>query len=54
MDDAFGPDEWASIVVIAADEAFDVGHQLGDTDKRSAVERLGCQDREPDFDLVQP
>ncbi len=54
MDSAFGPDERAGVLVVGADEAFDVGHQFSDTAERGSVQRLARQDREPDFDLVQP
>lgn len=30
MDGAFGPDKRAGVVVVAVDEAVDVGHQLSD------------------------
>jgi hypothetical protein len=52
--DALGPDKGTGKTIVAGYEAVDVCHQLLDTAERGSLERLACQDREPDLDLVQP
>ena len=54
MDPGFGPDEWLGVLVVGFDEGIDVLAELGDGSERGAVQRLSLQDREPDFDLVEP
>ena len=54
MDLGFGPDERPSVFVVSLDESIDVLAELGDGSERGAVQRLSLQDREPDFDLVEP
>ena len=50
MDLGFGPDERLSGFVVGFDEAVAVRPKP----QGGAVQRLGFQDREPDFDLVEP
>ena len=54
MDDTLGPDERMGIVVVVGDEALDMGDQFRHAAERRALEGFPGQDREPDFDLVQP
>src|SRR5512139_3189345 len=54
MDLGFGPDERPSVFVISLDESIDMLPQLRDRSERGAMQRLSFQDREPDFDLVEP
>jgi len=54
MDPGFGPDEWLGVLVVSFDEGIDMLAELRDGSERSAVQRLSLQDREPDFDLVEP
>jgi hypothetical protein len=54
MDPGFGPDEWLGVLVVSFDEGIDMLAQLRDGGERSAAQRLSLQDREPDFDLVEP
>jgi hypothetical protein len=54
MNLAFCPDEGCGGLVVAGDEGVDMGDELGDACKGCARERLACEDREPDFDLVEP
>jgi len=54
MDLAFCPDERSGGVVVVGDERFDMGDEFGDALKRGAVEGFSREDREPDFDLIEP
>ncbi len=49
-----GPHEWLCVDIIGVDESVDVGHQILPVAERDACESLGRQDREPDFDLIEP
>ena len=49
MDFAFGPNEWASVLIVGVDESGDVVDQVGDAAERGATERLTAKDREPDL-----
>src|SRR5246127_751893 len=54
MDLGFGPDEWLGVLVVTLDEGIDVRPELFDRIEGGAVQRFSFQDREPDFDLVEP
>lgn len=54
MDFGFGPDERLGGFVIVLDEGIDVGLEFINGLERCAVEGFAGEDREPDFDLVQP
>ena len=54
MDLGLGPDEGLGIGVVGLDEGVDVLSELFDRGEGCAAERLALQDREPDFDLVEP
>jgi hypothetical protein len=49
-----GPDERPRVVVVAVDDAADVGNEFGDTSKGTLFERFARLDREPYFNLVKP
>ena len=50
----FSPDEGLGGFVIVLDESVDVGLEFIDGLERCAVEGFAGENREPDFDLVQP
>ncbi len=54
MNLGLGPDERLGVDIIGGDESADVGHQFFARIERGACECLGREDREPDFDLVEP
>src|SRR5512137_2451832 len=54
MDFASGPDERPCRFIVACDERLDMGYKFGNALERGAVQRLAREDREPDFDLVEP
>ncbi len=54
MDLAFCPDEWPGGFVVVGDERLDVGNEFWNTLERGAVERFSREDREPDFNLIEP
>ena len=51
---AFCPDEGLGGFVIVGDEILDMGDEFWNALERGSVERLSREDREPDFDLVEP
>ena len=54
MDDRLGPDEGCCVGIIGLDEGIDVLPELGNGGEGSAAQRLSGEDREPDFDLIEP
>jgi hypothetical protein len=54
MDFGFGPDERLGVLIVGLDEGIDVLPEVLDRREGSAVEGLSLQDREPDFDLIEP
>jgi hypothetical protein len=54
MDLGFGPDEWLVVGIVGFNEVIDVLPELFDRGEGRVVEGLPLQDREPDFDLVEP
>jgi len=54
MDLAFCPDERPRGFIVAGDECVDVGDEFWNALEGRAVERFAGQDREPDFNLVEP
>ena len=54
MDLGFGPDEWLGVGIVGFNEVIDVLPELFDRGEGRVVEGLPLQDREPDFDLVEP
>ena len=54
VDLALGPDKWASVLIIAADEAGDMRLEFVDGLEGCSVQRLSAEDREPDLDLIEP
>ena len=54
MNLGLGPHEWLGVGVIGGDESVDMGHQLLAVAERSARQGLGRQDRELDFNLIEP
>ena len=54
MDFAFCPDEGLGGFVVVGDEILDMGDEFWNTLEGGSVERLSREDREPDFDLVEP
>ena len=54
MDFAFCPDEGLGGFIVVGDEILDMGDEFWNALERGSVERLSREDREPDFDLVEP
>src|SRR5664279_740180 len=54
MDLAVCPDERPRGFIVAGDECVDVGDEFWNALEGRAVERFAGQDREPDFNLVEP
>ena len=55
MTDLFlGPDEGLGSVVVRVDVGIDVLLELLEACEGGAAKRLPLQDREPDFDLIEP
>ncbi len=54
MDFGLCPDEGSGSLVVSSDEGVDVGDEVLDAGEGRAVKRLLGEDREPDFDLVEP
>ena len=54
MNLGLGPHERLGVDVVGGNECVDVGYQLLARGERGAGQRFGCQDGEPDLDLVQP
>jgi len=54
LDLALGPGERAGTLVVAGDEGIDMRLELIDTLEGRTAQRLCGQDREPNFDLVEP
>ena len=54
MHPGLGPRERLGVDIIGSDEGVDMRHQSLAAVERGARERLGRQDREPDFHLIKP
>jgi hypothetical protein len=54
MDLGFGPNKRLGGFVVGIDERIDVPSKLFNRCEGCAVQGLALQDREPDFDLVEP
>src|SRR6187401_1455131 len=54
MDLGFRPSEWSGALVVGVDEGIDVLSQLLNRSEGGAAQGFSFQDREPDFDLVEP
>jgi hypothetical protein len=54
MNHAFCPNERSRGFIVAGDEGVDVGDEFWNALEGCAVERFAGQDREPDFNLVEP
>ena len=54
MDFAFCPDERSRGFVVAGDQSVDVGDEFWNAVQGRAVERFAGQNREQDFDLIEP
>jgi len=54
MDIGLCPEEGSCGLIVSFDESVDVGDEFFDAGERGAVERLRGEDREPDFDLIEP
>lgn len=54
MNLGLGPHEWLGVGIVGGDESVDMGHQFLAVAERSARKGFGRQDREPDFDLIEP
>ncbi len=54
MDLGFCPEERSGGFVVVGDDDLDMSDEFGDALKRDAFERFCREDREPDFDLIEP
>src|SRR6266705_2625816 len=54
MDLGFGPDERFGIFIVVGNEGVDVLTKFGNRGEGCILEGFSSQDREPDFDLVEP
>src|SRR5438874_2596317 len=54
MDFGFGPDERFGIFIVFGNEGIDVLAKFGNGGEGCILEGFSSQDREPDFDLVEP
>jgi hypothetical protein len=54
MNLGLGPHEGFGVDIIGGDEGVDMSHQLLAVVERGPRQGLGRQDREPDFDLIEP
>ena len=54
MDLGFGPDERFGIFIVFGNEGIDVLAKFGNGGEGCILEGFSSQDREPDFDLVEP
>ena len=54
MDLGFGPDERFGIFIVFGNEGIDVLAKFGNGREGCILEGFSSQDREPDFDLVEP
>jgi hypothetical protein len=54
MDLGFGPDERFGIFIVVGNEGIDVLAKFGNGGEGCIPEGFSSQDREPDFDLVEP
>ena len=54
VDLCFGPNERLGAVIVVGDEGIDVLAKFGNRSEGCVLEGFSCQDREPDFNLIEP